>query len=69
MLNLELGLHAEFGAFLDGEGLVLEVFEGAGRREFDEYIRTASHFEGETVNHAGARVGRVGGIGGIGSDA
>jgi hypothetical protein len=56
VLDLELGLHAEGGALLDGEGLVLEGLEGTGRLEVDDDVGTALDLEAERVDDALAGV-------------
>ena len=60
MLHLELRLHAELGALLDCEGLVLERLEGTGRLEVDDYVGAAFDFEAEREDDAFARVAGVG---------
>lgn len=47
MLHLKAGFHAERGAFLDGEGVVFEVFGGARFAEVDDDVRTAFDFQSE----------------------
>lgn len=60
MLDLELHLHTELGALLDGEGLALELLDGAGRLEVDDYVGAAFDLEAERLDDAFARVGGVG---------
>jgi hypothetical protein len=56
VLHLELRLHAELRALLDGEGLVLERLDGAGRLEVDDDVRAAFDLEAEREDDALARV-------------
>jgi hypothetical protein len=60
VLDLELCLHAEAGALLDGEGLVLEGFSGAGGFEVDDDVGAAFDFETEGEDDAFAGVVGVG---------
>ena len=60
MLHLELGLHAEIGAFLDGEGLVLEGIDGTGGSEVNGDVGTSFHLQSQREDDALARVGGVG---------
>ena len=50
MLNLEVGLHAELGTFLDGEGLRLQRLESAGSGQIDGDIRATLNLEGQGLN-------------------
>ena len=59
MLDLEVGLHAELGAFLDNEGLIFERFHAAWRSEVDDEVRAALNFEGKRGDDAAALVRRV----------
>jgi hypothetical protein len=56
VLDLELHLHAESGALLDGEWLALEGLKGARRLEVDDDVGTAIDFETERVDDAFAGV-------------
>jgi hypothetical protein len=56
MLDLEAGLHAEGGALLDGEGVLVEVLQGAGLGEVDDDVGSALHFKTEGVDDDFARV-------------
>lgn len=47
MMDLKSRLHPECGAFLDGEGVVLEIFERAGLFEIDDDVWAAFDFEAE----------------------
>lgn len=62
MLDLELCLHAECSALLDGERLLLEGLKGAGRLEVDDDVGTAIDFETERVDDAFAGVVGVGDV-------
>lgn len=61
MLHDKVGLHAEIGAFLDGEGLALEFLNGSGRGQVDGDVRAALDFEAKSLDHAATLVGRVDG--------
>jgi hypothetical protein len=50
MLDLEAGLHAESGALLDGEGVLVEIFERARLREVDDDIGAAVDFQSKGQN-------------------
>jgi len=69
MLDLKLGLHAEFGSLLDGEWFVFQSFDGSRRREVDGNVWTTFDFEGEGFDDAAAGVTGGGGEGGAGGDA
>ena len=56
MLDLEIGFHAELGAFFDDERLALEGFYAAWRGQVDDHVRTAFHLESERLDHAAASV-------------
>lgn len=56
VLHLELGLHAETSALLDGEGLLLELLEGAGSAQVDDDVLTALDLEAQGEDDAFARV-------------
>lgn len=60
VLHLELHLHAELGTLLDGKGLALELFNGAGRPEVDDDVGAAFDLEAERLDDAFARVIGVG---------
>ena len=62
MLDLELGLHAERGALLDGEGLVVECFERTRRPQIDDDVVTAFDLEAEREDNAFARVVGIGDV-------
>ena len=47
MLNLEIGLHAEWGAFFDGEWLRLQSFNGAWCSKIDGDVLTSFDLQGE----------------------
>jgi hypothetical protein len=59
MLHLELRFHAELGALLDGERVLLEGFKGTGGLEVDDYVRTSLNLEAEREDDAFARVAGV----------
>lgn len=67
VLDAELCLHAELGALLDLEWLLLEVLERAGRRQVDGDVGATGDFERQGLNHALARVRGVDGEGGAGA--
>lgn len=56
MLDFELGLHAEVGAFLDGEGLVLEGFDGTGGPEVNGDVGASLDLQSEREDDAFAWV-------------
>lgn len=56
MLHLEARLHAEGGALLDGEGVLVQVLERAGLRQVDDDVLTALHLEAEREDDDFARV-------------
>lgn len=60
MLDPEVGLHAELGAFLDGEGLALERFDAARRGQIDDEVWAALDLERERGDDAAALVRWVG---------
>jgi hypothetical protein len=47
MLHLEAGFHAESGALLDGEGVLVEILKGARLGEVDDDIGAAVDFQSE----------------------
>lgn len=51
MVDLEGNLDTECGAFLDGEGLVFQSFEGTGGGEIDDDVRTVFHLESERFDN------------------
>lgn len=66
VVHLEHDLDAERGALLDGERLVLEVVERAGRRQLNHHVRPSLDFQSQTLDDAFPRVIGVtdGGAGG-----
>lgn len=60
MLDAEAGLHAESGALLDGEGLLVEGLEGAGLGQVDDDVRSALDFQAQGEQDDLARVVGVG---------
>ena len=56
MLDTEAGLHAEGGALLDGEGLLVEGVEGALLGEVDDDVRAALDLEPKGEQDDFARV-------------
>ena len=62
VLDLELGLHAETSTLLDGEGLLLELLERAGRAQVDDDVGAAFDLETEREDAALARVVGVGDV-------
>lgn len=56
MLHLEPRLHAERRAFLDGEGVLVEVLEAAALGEVDDYVWSAFDFEAQAEDDAFPRV-------------
>lgn len=56
MLDDEVGLHAELGALLDGEGFGLERLDGARGRQIDGDVGAGFDFEGERFDDAAALV-------------
>jgi hypothetical protein len=59
VLDLEDGLHAELGALLDSEGLVLERVDCAGGLEVNDNVRPSVHLEAEREDDAFAGVALV----------
>ena len=59
MLHLEARLHAEGGALLDGEGVLVEVLERAGFGQVDDDVLAALDFEAEREDDDFARVAGV----------
>lgn len=47
VLDAEASLHAESGALLDGEGLLVEGLEGAGLGQIDDDVRSALDFQAQ----------------------
>jgi hypothetical protein len=62
VLDLELCLHAECSALLDGEWLLLEGLKGTGRLEVDDNVGAALDLETERVDDAFAGVVGVGDV-------
>ena len=60
MLDAEAGLHAEGGALLNGEGLLVEGLEGAGLGQVDDDVRSALDFQTQGEQDDLARVVGVG---------
>ena len=60
VLDAEAGLHAESGALLDGEGLLVEGLESAGLGQVDDDVRSAIDFETQGEKDDLARVVGVG---------
>ena len=56
MLHHEVGLHAEFGSFLDGERGLFEIFDGVGAGQVDGDIGAAFDFERERFDDAAALI-------------
>lgn len=56
VLHDEVGLHAELGAFLDGEGFRFQSFDGTRGGQINGDVGTAFDFEGERFNDAAALV-------------
>lgn len=56
MLYHEIRLHTEFGAFLDGERGLLEIFDGVGAGQVNGDVGAAFDFEGERFDDAAALV-------------
>ena len=52
MLHDEVGLHAEFGALLDGEGFRFERLDGTGSGQIDGHVGAAFDFESERLDNA-----------------
>lgn len=44
MVHGEAGFHAELSAFFDGEGVVLQIFQGTGFGQVDDDIGSAFDF-------------------------
>lgn len=61
MLHHKFGLHAEACALLDGEGLALELLDGAGRGQVDGDVGATIDFETERLDYAATLVGGVDG--------
>lgn len=68
MLDAEAGLHAEGGALLDGERVLVEVLEAAGLGQVDDDVGAALDLQPEREDDDFAGVGRVA-EGGAGADA
>ena len=60
MLDLEPRLHPELGAFLDSEGLLVQLLQGAGRAEVDDDVAAAGDFEAQGEDDDFAWVAGVG---------
>ena len=60
VLDAEASLHAESGALLDGEGLLVEGLEGAGLGQVDDDVRSALDFQTQGEQDDLARVVGVG---------
>ena len=60
MLDLEAGFHPELGTFLDGEGLLVQVLQGAGCAEVDDDVAAAGDFEAQGEDDDFAWVAGVG---------
>lgn len=69
MLHHKGRLHAEMGAFFDGEGFRLEGFDGAGSGQVDGDVRSTFDFEGERFDHAASLISGVDCDGWGGGDA
>ena len=52
MLHDEVGLHAEFGSLLDGEGFRFERLDGTGSGQIDGDVGAAFDLEGERLDDA-----------------
>lgn len=60
MLDTEAGLHAESGALLDGEGLLVERLQSTGLGQVDDDVGPALDFKTEREEDDLARVVGVG---------
>ena len=69
VLHNEIGLHAELGPFLDGEGFGLQGLDGARGGQVDGDVGTGFDFEGEGFDDAAALVFGVHGDGRGGGNA
>lgn len=56
MLHDEIGLHAEFGSLLDGEGFGFERLDRARGRQVDGDVGAAFDFESERLDDAAALI-------------
>ena len=52
MLHDEVGLHAEFGSLLDGEGFRFQRLDGAGSGQIDGDVGAAFDLESERLDDA-----------------
>lgn len=60
MLDLELGLHPELGAFFDGERFVLELFDSTGSGQIDDEVVSTFDLQTEREDDDLARILGIG---------